>query len=81
MRGTGKFKKTSEKSAGGSNATFNLSSSLHSSDGIRKVSSSGGIFGQPRSKKELHVGGMPPQTRSSRVNHLGNILDIKVPTN
>mmetsp|Transcript_104213 Transcript_104213/g.156054 ORF Transcript_104213/g.156054 Transcript_104213/m.156054 type:complete len:193 (+) Transcript_104213:78-656(+) len=72
----GKRRGAADKAAGEKNAAFGLSGS--SSQGDMKATS---MFGKSRAKKDVHIEGMPPQTRSSRVNRLGNILDIKVPSN
>jgi hypothetical protein len=69
----------SDKSTGEKNATFKFASSNHSSTGDMK--NIGGLFRKSRPKKDVHIEGLPPQSRSSRVNQLGNILDIKVPSN
>jgi hypothetical protein len=67
----------SDKSAGERNSVFNLSGS-HSSTGDMKGS---GMIGKSRAKKDVQIEGMPPQVRSSRVNRLGKILEIKLPSN
>jgi hypothetical protein len=72
-------RRSADKNKEGNNATFRSGTAIHSSTG--DIKNTGSLpYGKSKDKKEVQIEGMPPQARSSRVNRLGQILDIKVPT-